>query len=125
MQLLKPEQINKKRKDQTRELTVRNDKLATSYKNLLKLQNDFEFDADKAKKVKDYEVWCEMLQKKKSDQLEELNKYIQATDMAREELYTVLARKDALEDSIVELQEEKDKLELQVKWQEGVLKNAL
>ena len=75
MQLFQKEQINSKRKEQTRELTLKNERLATSLRKVLALQKDIEFDADKAKKVADYQVWCEDLQKKMSKELANLKAY--------------------------------------------------
>ena len=119
MELLKPEQINKIRKDQTREIVNKNERLVTSLKRVLKLQNDIDFDQDKAKKVKDYEVWCKDLQDKMSKELSTLKAYQKLTDDKKEEYYNIVARVDALQDKELDLKESIGRLELQVKWLEN------
>ena len=114
MQLFSKEEINKKRKDQTRELVVKNERLVSSLKKVLSLQKDIEFDADKAKKVKEYQVWCKDLQDKMSKELANLNAYKKLVEEKKEEFYNLVARKDEIEDRIMDRREELDKLNLEV-----------
>lgn len=121
MQLFTPEKINATRKSQTRELVVKNERLVKSLRKVLDLQNDIEFDADKAKKVREYQVWCVDLQKKMSKELGNLKAYEKLTEDKKEEYYKVLEVKDALEDSIITLREELEKLKLQVEFKKQIL----
>jgi hypothetical protein len=122
MQLFSKEQINGKRKDQTRELTLKNERLAGSLRKVLNLQKDIEFDADKAKKVADYQVWCEDLQKKMSKELANLTAYTKLVDDKKEEYYNLVARYDELEDKILDRKEELGRLDLQVNFKKELLK---
>jgi predicted nucleic acid-binding Zn-ribbon protein len=124
MRLFQKEEILKGRKDQTRELTLKNERLATSLRKLLNLQKDIEFDADKAKKVKDYQVWCEDLQTKMSKELGNLNAYKKLVEERKEEYYNLVAKKDEIEDGIITLKEELEKLELQVVLKKQILQKA-
>lgn len=125
MQLFTKETINKTRKDQTRELMLKNQRLIDSNRKVLALQDDIEFDADKAKKVKEYQVWCDDLQKKMSNELGNLKAYKKLVEDKKEEYYKVLEIKDSLEDKILTLTEEKDKLEIQVKWKQEITSKML
>lgn len=116
MQLLSPEKINSKRKEQTRELTLKNERLATSLRKVLALQKDIEFDADKAKKVADYQIWCEDLQKKMSKELANLEAYKKLVEDKKEEYYNLVAKIDELQDKTFDLKEEISRLILQVEW---------
>lgn len=122
MELFKKEQINAKRKDQTRELMVKNERLIKSLRKVLDLQNDIEFDQDKAKKVKDYQVWCEDLQKKMSKELGNLKAYEKLVDDKKEEYYGLVAKRDEIEDKIMDLKEELGRLELQVAFKRELVK---
>jgi Mg2+ and Co2+ transporter CorA len=124
MQLFTKEQINKKRKDQTRELMMKNDRLIASNRKVLALQKEIEFDADKAKKVKDYQKWCEDLQEKMSKELKSLNAYKLLVEEAKEEYYNLVARKDEVEDRIADKLEELAKLELQVTFTKTILEKS-
>lgn len=121
MQLFSKEQINTKRKEQTRELVVKNERLVNSLKKVLNLQKDIEFDADKAKKVKDYQIWCEDLQKKMAKELGNLNAYKKLVDEKKEEYYNLVARKDEIEDKILDRKEELGRLDLQVAFKRQIL----
>lgn len=121
MKLFKSEEIHKIKKDQNFELNRKNEKVISSLKEALKLQNDIDFDADKARKVKDYQVWCESIQNKKSEMLKELKSYETAREKAKEELFSVLSRMDLIKDEIITSQEELDKLKLQIEWNRGIL----
>lgn len=122
MQLFSKEQINTKRKDQTRELTLKNERLAVSLKKILNLQNDIDFDTDKAKKVKDYQIWCEDLQKKMNKELANLKAYEKLLDEKKDEYYNLVAKKDELEDKIIDLTEELGRLDLQLNFKRELLK---
>jgi len=122
MQLFSKEQINGKRKEQTRELTLKNERLAGSLRKVLNLQKEVEFDADKAKKVADYQVWCEDLQKKMSKELANLTAYTKLVDDKKEEYYNLVARYDELEDKILDRKEELGRLDLQVNFKKELLK---
>lgn len=121
MKLFSREQINKTRKDQTRELAVKNERLAKSLREMIKLQNDFDFDVDKAKKVKEYQVWCEDLQKKMSIELGNLKAYEKLIEEKKDEYYNLVARKDELEDKILDKKEELSKLDLQITLKNQIL----
>lgn len=121
MELFKPEQINKVRKEQTRELIAKNDRLAKSMRKLLGLQKDIEYDADKAKKVKEYQIWCEDLQKKMDRSLGTLKAYDKLLEEKKEQYYELVAKKDAIEDNIMDLKEELDTLELQINFKKELL----
>lgn len=121
MQLFSKEQVNTKRKEQTRELTLKNERLATSLRKILNLQKDIEFDADKAKKVADYQVWCEDLQKKMSKELSNLTAYKKLVDDKKEEYYNLVARLDAIEDKIIDKKEELEKVGLQLSLKKQIL----
>ncbi len=127
MKLFKPEVINQKRQDQNMELTRKNEKLIASLKKILALQKDIDFDADKAKKVKEYMQWCEDLQGKQSKELENLKAYQKLVEEKKEEYYKLLQAKDAIEDKITDLKEELKKLEIQVGFTKQILEkqNAL
>lgn len=122
MRLFQKTEIEKGRKEQTRELTLKNERLATSLRKILNLQKDIEFDADKAKKVKDYQVWCEDLQTKMSKELGNLKAYEKLVDEKKEEYYNLVARKDEVEDRIITLKEELEKLSLQVAFKRELIK---
>ena len=122
MQLFTKEQVNKKRKDQTRELVVKNERLIQSLKKILALQNDIEFDAEKAKKVKEYQVWCEDLQVKMSRELGNLKAYEKLTEEKKEEYYRLITSLDALQDQILNKQEELKKLDLQLNFKRELIK---
>jgi len=124
MQLFSKETINSKRKDQTRELTLKNDRLASSLRKTLALQNDIEFDADKAKKVADYQVWCQDLQTKMSKELANLNAYKKLAEDIKEEYYNLVARKDEIEDKILDRKEELTKLDTQVAFTRTILEKS-
>lgn len=121
MQLFSKEIINTKRKEQTRELTLKNERLAGSLRKILNLQKDIEFDADKAKKVADYQIWCKDLQEKMSKELGNLEAYKKLVEEKKEEYYALVASKDVLEDRILDLKEELDKLNLQVNFKKELL----
>ena len=121
MQLFKKTEIEKYRKDQTRELSAKNDRLVVSLRKILKLQNDIDFDADKAKKVKDYQIWCEDLQAKMDKELRNLKAYEKLRDDVKEEYYNLVARKDELEDSILDRREELGRIDLQLNFKRELL----
>ena len=121
MKLFQKEEILKSRKDQTRELVLKNERLIKSLRKVLNLQNDIEFDADKAKKVKDYQVWCEDLQKKMSKELGNLKAYEKLVDEKKEEYYNLVVRKDEIEDKMTDLKEETGRLELQINFKRELL----
>jgi len=120
-QLFQKEEIQKRRHDQTRELIAKNTKLISSLKKSLELQNDIDFDADKAKKVRDYEIWCKDLQEKQSKVLATLKGYEKLLEDRKEDYYNVVARIDEKEDKIISLQEEIGRLELQVEFNKQIL----
>lgn len=122
MKLFSKEEINKGRKDQTRELIKKNERLATSLRKVLSLQKDVDFDADKAKKVKDYQIWCDDIQKKMSKVLETLKVYETLVDNKKEEIYELVDKKDSLEDKIFDLNEEIESLEFQLKFKRELTK---
>lgn len=122
MHLLQKEEIEAKRKNNARELTIKTEKLVSSYKKVLALQNDIHFDADKAKKIRDYEIWCADLQVKQSKELERLKVYEKLVEDTKEDYYQRLGLKDALDEKIFNLKEEITKLDLQIKWKQEVLK---
>jgi len=121
MQLFSREQINTKRKEQTRELTLKNERLATSLRKVLASQNDIDFDQDKAKKVSDYQVWCRDLQDKMTKELGNLNAYKKLVEDKKEEYYELIASFDALEDKILDRKEELEKLNLQLELKKAIL----
>ena len=121
MELFTKEQVNIKRKDQTRELTLKNERLATSLRKILNLQKDIEFDADKAKKVADYQVWCEDLQNKMSKELANLKAYEKLVEDKKEEYYNLVARRDEIEDKILDRKEELGRLDLQLNFKRELL----
>lgn len=114
MELLKKEQINKARKDQTREIMLKNERLVKSTRKLLDLQNDLEFDADKSKKVKEYQQWCQDLQTKMSRELKTFEAYKKLTEDKKDEYYRVIENLDKLEDIITDKKEEIGRLDLQL-----------
>lgn len=122
MQLFSKEQINTKRKDQTRELMLKNERLIISNRKILELQKDIDFDTDKAKKVKDYQIWCEDLQSKIAKELSNLKAYNKLVDEKKDEYYNLVAKKDEIEDKILDLTEELKKLELQVVFKKELIK---
>lgn len=124
MKLFKREEIEAKRHNQTRELILKNEKLISSLKKTLALQKDIEFDAEKAKKVKDYMQWCEDLQKKQSKELANLETYKKLAEDKKEEYYRIVEAKDALEDKIISLKEESERLSLQVKWKQEIVSKS-
>lgn len=121
MRSFTPQELDKKRNDQIREISLRTDKMVNSLKKVINVKNDATIDYEKMKKSKEYDTWCAQLIVKKSKLLEELNKYQQAIDVAKEDLYIVISKTDAIKDSIIDLREERDKLELQIKWKKEVL----
>lgn len=121
MQLFTPEKINKVRKDQTRELVVKNERLISSMRKVLNLQNDIEFDQDKAKKVADYQVWCADLQNKMSRELLNLKAYEKLVEEKKEEYYNLVAKKDEIEDKILDRKEELGRLDLQLNFKRELL----
>ena len=100
---------------------MKNDRLATSLRKILNLQKDIEFDADKAKKVADYQVWCADLQAKMSKELANLTAYEKLVDENKEEYYNLVAKKDEIEDKILDKKEELEKLDLQVALKKQIL----
>ena len=121
MKLFTKEEINKRRHETNRELTAKNEKVVSSLKKVLKLQEEIDFDKEKAKKMKEFQVWCDNLNEKKSLLLQDMKKYQNAVEGAKEELYRVIARKDMFEDEIANLEEEIGRLQLQVQWNKQVL----
>lgn len=121
MKLFSKEETNKKRKDQNRDLLLKNERLISSLKKVLKLQNEIDFDTEKARKVKDYEVWCKDIQTKQSKELETLNGYSKLVEDKKEEFYSWVSKIDCLEDKVISLNEEIEKLSLQVKWNEALV----
>lgn len=121
MQLFTKEQINKGRKDQTRELMLKNERLIASNRKVLALQSDIEFDAEKAKKVKDYQVWCEDLQVKMSKELSNLKAYEKLVDDKKEEYYNLIEKIDEIEDKITDKKEESSRLDLQLTFKKELL----
>jgi len=124
MKLFQKETINLKRKEQTRELTLKNERLAVSLRKILNLQKDIEFDADKAKKVKDYQVWCEDLQTKMSKELGNLNAYKKLVEDKKEEYYGLITNLDLLQDKILDRKEELRKQELRVAFNKTILEKT-
>lgn len=124
MKLFTREEINKNRKEQTRELEVKNSRLVSSMKKILKLQNDIDFDSEKAKKVKDYQIWCEDLQSKMSKELGNLKAYETLVNEKREEYYRLITSFDALQDKILDKKEELDKLLTQVEFKKQILEKS-
>lgn len=122
MQLFSKEQINLKRKDQTRELTKKNERLATSLRKVIALQSEVDLDQDKAKKVKDYQVWCEDIQIKMSKTLSTLKAYEKLADDKKEEYYALVEKLDEIDDKIIDRNEEIVKLDLQIRFKEELLK---
>lgn len=120
-QLFTKEVINQKRQEQNRELTRKNEKLITSLRKILSLQKDIDFDADKAKKVKEYIQWCKDLQDKQSTELGNLKAYEKLVEDKKEEYYQLIELKDAIEDKILTLKEESNRLDLQVAFKRQIL----
>lgn len=120
--LFSAEEISKRRNESNRELTAKNERVISSMKRVLKLQDQLDFKPEKAKKVKEFEIWCDDLNAKKSKLLQELNKYTDAVENTKEELYRVIARKDKFEDEITDLQEEISRLKLQVEFNRNLIK---
>jgi len=121
MELFSKEKINRARKEQTRELMLKNERLIASNRKVLNLQKEIEFDADKAKKVKDYQIWCEDLQKKMSKELANLEAYKKLLEDKKEEYYNAVARLDAVEDKILDRKEELGRLDLQLNFKRELL----
>lgn len=121
MKLFTKEEINKNRKDQTRELMIKNDRLIASNRKILSLQKDIEFDADKAKKVKEYEVWCADLQTKMGKELKNLTAYQKLVEDEKEKYYKLIQSVDALEDKLIDGQEELSRLDLQISLKKSIL----
>lgn len=124
MKLFDKETINAKRKDQTRELTMKNERLVVSLKKILTLQNDIDFDADKAKKVADYQIWCKDLQDKMAKELGNLNAYKKLVEDKKEDYYGLINSFDALEDKILDKREELEKLEMMVVLKKQILEKT-
>jgi len=124
MNLFRKEEIEANRKNQSQELRIKNEKLVVSLRKILKLQDDINFDAEKAKKVKEYMVWCEDLQNKQSKELANLKAYEKLVEEKKEEYYKLLEVKDTIEDRILSLKEEKDKLEIQVGFNKQILEKT-
>lgn len=124
MRLFKKEEIQAKRQAQGRELTLKNEKLIASLKKILALQKDIDFDAEKAKKVKEYMQWCQDLQEKQSKELANLKAYEKLVDERKEQFYELVSKKDAIEDKIMDLKEELGRLELQVKWKQEIVSKS-
>lgn len=120
--LFSPEEISKRRHESNRELTAKNERVISSLKKVLKLQEQIDFEPEKAKKVQEFQVWCDDLNQKKSVLLKELNKYKSALDSSKEELYRVIARKDKFEDEITDLREEIGRLKLQIDFSKNLIK---
>lgn len=121
MKLFKKDEINKIHKDQTRELILKNRTLISSLKKTLALQKEIDFEPEKAKKVKEYQVWCEELQKKMSEELRTLEIYKKLTEEEKEKYYNMVVKLDAIQDKIYDLEEEISKLDLQIKFKEELL----
>ncbi len=121
MQLFSKEQVNTRRKEQTRELTLKNERLATSLRKVLALQKEIDFDADKAKKVADYQIWCKDLQEKMSKELGNLKAYEKLVEDKKEEYYNLVGRKDEIEDKILDRKEELGKLDMMVALKKQIL----
>lgn len=122
MKLFTKEEINKNRKDQTRDLIKKNERLSKSLRKVLSLQNNIEFDSDKAKKVKEYQIWCDDIQIKMGKVLETLKVYEDLVENKKEEVYDLVSRKDGLEDKILDLEEELTGLELQLTFKRELIK---
>lgn len=121
MQLFSREQVNLKRKNETRELSLKNDRLAKSLRKVLDLQKEVEFDQDKAKKVKDYQVWCADLQNKMDKALGTLKSYEKLVEEKKEEIYELVERKDELEDTLLDLREEQERLDFELNFKRELL----
>lgn len=120
MKLFEKETIQKRRNDQTRELVLKNQRMASSLKKALVLQNDIDFDAEKAKKVRDYQMWCVDIQERKNKELGNLKAYTKLVEDKKEEYYQELELKDALDDKVMNLKEEIGRLDLQIKWKQSL-----
>jgi len=116
MKLFSKEQLNKARNDKNQEIRMTTDKLVSSMKKAIKLKESFDFDTEKAKAIHDFDVFCQTLNDKKSQALKELNNFTSARDLAKDELYSVIARKDKFEDEILDLKEEISRLQPQVEF---------
>lgn len=124
MKLFSKEEINKERKDQIRELTLKNERLSSSLKKIIKIQNEVNVDADKLKKLKEYEVWCQDLQNKMSKELENLYAYKTLVNEKKDEYYILVTSFDTLQDKILDKKEELDKLLLQVALKKQILEKS-
>lgn len=121
MHLFRKTEVEKLRKDQTRELVVKNERLATSLRKTLALQKEIDLDAEKAQKVHAYEVWCQDLQKKMSRELQTLEGYKTLVEERKDELYSLLAKKDALNDEIITKKEEIARLDMQINFKSALV----
>lgn len=124
MRLFKKEEIQAKRQAQGRELTLKNEKLIASLKKILALQKDIDFDAEKAKKVKEYMQWCQDLQEKQSKELANLKAYENLVEERKEQFYELISKKDTIEDKIMDLKEELNKLEIQVAFKRQIIEKS-
>jgi len=121
MKLFTKEEINKTRKDQTRELTIKNEKLVKSLRKTLALQKEIDLDSEKAKKVKDYEVWCAEIHNRMDKELQTLKAYEKLVEDKKEEYYNLVSKIDAKEETIFNLDEEIKKLKLQVEFNKTII----
>lgn len=124
MELLKKEEINSKRKLNNQMLAKQAEKCISTIRKATKIAKDLDIDQEKMKKYREYEVWCEDLNKKKNEQLKELKKYQDATELVKQEFFHIIARRDELINQNLDLKEENSQLELQVKWNKLALTNA-
>lgn len=126
-QLFTKEVVNQKRQQYNRELTAKNEKLVASLKKILALQKEIDFDAAKAKQVKDFMAFCEDIQSKQSKVLAELKAYEKLLEGKKETVYALVSKQDSLEDKILDLKEEKEKLDIEVGFKKQVIEkyNAL
>jgi len=122
MKLFTREEIYKVQKDQARENTRVNDKIIASLKRTLRFSNSVNIDEEKVKKMKEFDLWCENLQNKKSELLKDIQTYRKTLSELKEDLYAVIEKKDSLEDINIDLIEKNENLDLQIKWKEEVLK---
>jgi len=120
MKLLSKEEVDSKRKAQKRDLMLTNERLVSSLKKVLKLQNDIEFDTEKDKKVKEFEVWCKDIQERQSKELQILNSYSQLIEEKKEIYYSWVEKVDTMQDKVLELEEELERLKLQANWNKQI-----
>lgn len=131
MKLLSKKSAQAQIKKENEELVETNIRLRGYEKEIRERLNTIKTDytPDKVQRLKEFEVFCLDLQKKKSVLLEEYDTLAKAVEAKKEIYYGMVAKKDALAEREYQLNEKESKLnlralfveELENKWKEEEL----